>query len=454
MVQSCASWLWGTTSMARKPRKDTAKRDDAIKEQIKQVLGMSVPKYISVVYGRSQKAAQIMFNQPDKRLDRDEALLAEIHSVCKNPDGLAAHFIAHILGSNPAVLNNIQTTIDSRFQSQEAENTVVSLSRPMLSDQPAIRQIEMINDRYFYQAIDMQNAWLEAKKKQERSKSPVHIPHTMEQIKNAFQVVIDMCLLIIDLKAAENTAPAREALARAYALASAAAIQIGRYDIVEQHAAQWRERFELHNDPAIPLRVRNLLLQKELWIYKRKADFAGGLAIAETQWAACEGQTPRPRWMDIEPLVCAGLELAALQLKQLKDENEDPAPARAQVAAWLARFEKAPERAEELGAYLQEDPELEPVRLESDQPPFRDKWRKLMKKFGVLAMLFIGLAVGLSLLTAAASAAPSADLAQTALDGADLVAPAVDMAGANPGKLILDLINLLLGLGADSGFLG
>ncbi len=77
-----------------------------------------------------------------------------------------------------------------------------------------------------------------------------------------------------------------------------------------------------------------------------------------------------------------------------------------------------------------------------------------MKKFGVLAMLFIGLAVGLTLLTAAAPAAPNAELAQTALDGADLVAPAMDMAGANPGKLILDLINLLLGLGADSGFFG
>lgn len=444
--------------MAHKSRLARQNRDEAIKREIKQVLGMSVPKYIAIMYGRSQKAAQIMFNQPERRQERDEALLDEIHLACQNPDTLSARFIGHILGSDQTVLSHIQTTIDLRFQSLEAGNTVKSLSRPMLSDQPAIRQIEMINDRWFYQALDMQNEWLEAKKKQEqlKGKGAVHIPYTLEQIKNAFQVVIDMCLLIIDLKTGENSKPAREALARAYALASAAAIQIGRYDLIEEFAARWRQRFELHTDPDIPLRVRNLLLQKELWIFKRKGEYAAGLEIAASQWAVCAAEKPAPRWMDLEPLVCAGLELAALQLKKAKDENDDAAAAlaREQIGLWLERFDKAPERAAELGEYLRQDPELEPLREEREQPSLRDKWRNLMKKFGLLAVLFLGLVVGFTLLSAAATPTTvDHHAALTAPHSGDLPTPAqpIETAGANPGKLIQDLLNWLFGGMSNSG---
>ncbi len=435
--------------MTREAKITKKRRDDTIKRQIKQVLGMSVPKYIAIMYGKSQKAAQIMFNQVDRRTERDDALLDEIYLACQNPDVLSAQFIGHVLGSDQTVLSHIQTTIDLRFQSLEAQNTVKSLSRPMLSDQPAIRQIEMINDRYFYQAIDMQNTWLEAKNKQRelKGKGTVHIPYTLEQIKNAFQVVIDMCLLVIDLKAGEDTMSGREALARAYALASAAAIQIGRYDLIEEFAARWRERFELHTDPDIPLRVRNLLFQKELWIFKRKGDYAGGLAVAETQWAAGAQEKVRPRWVDIEPLVCAGLELASLQLKKCKDDGDSEAAnrAREQVAVWLDRFDKSPERAAELGQYLQQDMELEPVREERAHPVFQERWGRLMKKFGMLSLLFLGLLVGIMLFL---SAAPqSVDLAANAanLQPADALS-SIDVAGANPGKLIQNLLDLLFGL--------
>jgi hypothetical protein len=390
-----------------------------------------------------------MFNQPERRQERDEALLDEIYEACRSPDALSARFIGRVLGSDDTVLRNIQTTIDLRFQSLEAGNTVKSLSRPILSDQPAIRQIQLINDRYYHQAIDLQNEWAEAKRKQEamKGKGTVHIPYTLEQIKHAFQVVVDMCLLLIDLKTGENTKPAREAIARAYALASAAAIQIGRYDLVEEFAARWRDHFELHTDADVPLRVRNLLFQKELWIFKRKGELAAGLEIAEAQWAAGAAERPGPRWMDLEPLVCAGLELASLRLKKVKGDGNDAAAeeARGQVARWLDRFERAPERAAELGEYLQHDPELKPIREENELPAFRDKWRALMKKFTVAAILFLGLTIGLAFLTAGA-AAPPADQPVAAASPAPET-QLIQTAGANPGTYVWDFFDWLFGLG-------
>jgi len=428
-----------------------AMRDEAIKTTIKRVLGMSVPKYIAIVYDRSQKAAQIMFNQPEKRQPKDEELLDGLAERCEDEDQLANHFISHILGSDPTVLNNIQTTIDSRFLNLEATNTVKSLSRPMISNVPEIRQVEMINDKYFYTAVDMQNQWLEAKMKQEelKGKATVHIPYTLDEIKNAFLVVIDMCLLIIDLKAGDDSAPAREALARAYALLSAAAIQMGRYDIVEEHIAQWRDRLELHTDPQVPLRVRNLLLQKELWLSKRKGEYAIGLEIAQNQWKACMEGDRTPRWTDLEPLACAGLELAALQLKAAKGDEEQNA--RDQASAWLSRFNQAPDRAEELGEYLQTDPELEAIRDNKQQPSFRETWSQLMKKFGMLLIVFIGL-TAMGLLVQTLPAQPDFDQ-PAAVVSLEQPAPALDLidapdtnevAGANPGKIIMDLIGQLL----------
>ena len=438
-------------------------RDEGIKNALKEVLGMSVPKYISIIYGRSQKAAQIMFNQPETRKEKDEQLLDDIWELCQDRDRLSAHFVTHILGSDRDVLQNIQTTIDSRFQSMEADNTVKGLSRPMLSDYPEIRQLEMINDKYFYNAVDMQRDWSTARKKQSEShgKPSVRIPYTMEQIKSAFMVVIDMCRLIIDLKSTENKPRAREALARAYALSAAAAIQMGRYDIVESHLAEWRDQFELHKDEAIPLRVRNLLIQKELWLLKRKGEFGRGLEIAENQWSRCKKSESHPLWVDLEPLACAGLELAAMKLKTIKSGSDNKSPEdldqlRDIVNQWLSRFENAADRAEEIGEYLQEDPELEALRDDEEKPNYNTIWSQLMKKFGVITLV---VAFFLSIGALSAPAINSADdhTSMTTVqspvnitaDAANWDAGVNDVivtAGANPGKLIWDFFRNLFSI--------
>ncbi len=440
------------------------KRDKGIKKALKEVLGMSVPKYVSIVYGKSQKAAQIMFNQPETRKPKDDNLLDEIWENCRDKERLTTHFVTHILGSDRDVLQNIQTTIDSRFQNMEADNTIKSLSRPMLSEYPEIRQLEMINDKYFYNAVDMQKEWSVARKKQAEAhgQSSVRIPYTMEQIKSAFTIVIDMCRLIIDLKSTENKPRARESLARAYALSAAAAIQMGRYDIVEKHLGEWRDQFELHKDEAIPLRVRNLLIQKELWLKKRKGEFERGLEIAQNQWNRCMNGESYPLWVDLEPLACAGLELASLNLKFLKGQcktasDAQLADARDIVKKWLERFDRAAERAEEIGEYLQEDLELEAIREDEEKTHFQQIWSQLMKKFGVLTIvLALILSVGAFSVTNGKSfdlqhSAKTDVCAQTqapdqisiqSSDSGDIIITA----GANPGKLIWDFFRGLFSL--------
>ncbi|MDP8222556.1 MAG: hypothetical protein P9L99_04295 [Candidatus Lernaella stagnicola] len=437
--------------MARKGQTPLSERDEAIREAIQTILGMSVPKYISITYGRSQKAAQIMFNQPETRKDRDEELLDEIFENSRDADRFLTHFIAHILGSDERVLSNIQTTIDSRFQLTEAENTIRSLSRPMLSEIPEVNQIEMVNDKYFYAALDMQRAWADAKKKQEDSDAPVRIPHTHEQIRHAFQTVIDMARLVIDLKLTDDSPRARETKARAYALLAAAAIQMGRYDIVEQSLAEWRDRFELHNDENIPLRVRNLLFQKELWLRKRKGEFAAGLKTAEQQWSACATDAKPARWMEVEPLACIGLELAALEYRTQQNQHGENSAAAVQAQAtvlrWLERFDHAPDRTEEIGHYLNTDPELEAVREKSTTPPVAEKWSELMKKFGMLALVLAALTLWAALV---AGASPDVNLAAPAgpvLDSAQAFSAADCLqAGANPGKIVMDLLRWIFAL--------
>jgi hypothetical protein len=423
-------------------------RDEAIREAIKDVLGMSAPKFIAVTYGRSQKAAQVLFNQPETRSPADEKLLDEVHALCRDRDELLTHFIAHILGSDDRVLQNIQTTIDSRFQRLEADNTVRGLSRPMLSDIPEVNQIEMINDKYFYQALDMQREWAEAKRKQDESDAAVRIPFTHEQIRQAFETVIDMALLVIALRGADDSARARETKSRAYALLAAAAIQMGRYDVVERHLAVWRDQLELTADPAVPRRVRNLLLQKELWLFKRKGDFAAGLAVAESQWQRQQSETDAPRWTEVEPLACAGLELAALDLRTHPGEDAKPdaetLQAQATALRWLERFDGAPDRSEELGEYLNTDPELEAIRDLSQDGPFADRWSALMKKFGI-GMLLVLLGLGAAaVLTAATGGGEAAGVTELAGKMSETLRPME--AGANPGKMVFDLLRYLFGM--------
>jgi len=430
-------------------------RDEGIRNALKEVLGMSVPKYISIIYGRSQKAAQIMFNQPETRKTKDEMMLDEVWDNCRDHDRLSAHFVTHILGSDRDVLQNIQTTIDSRFQGLEADNTIKGLSRPMLSDYPEIRQLEMINDKYFYNAVDMQQEWSVARKKQAEAqgRTSVRIPYTMDQVKSAFIIVIDMCRLIIDLKSTENKARARESLARAYALSAAAAIQMGRYDLVESNLGEWRDQFELHKDEAIPMRVRNLLVQKELWLLKRKGEYQRGLEIAENQWTHCAlDDESHPLWVDLEPLACAGLELASINLRAAsggeKKTPEDMLPVREAVNRWLDRFDKAADRAEEIGEYLQGDPELEAIRENEEMPHFNTIWSRLMKKFGIIAVVAaLFLSTGAFAISEFGQvdngvAKVEVNAMHQATDAPALNVTSHDVivtAGANPGKLIWDL---------------
>lgn len=435
-----------------KGRKNTAKRDEKIKAAIKDALGMSVPKYISIMYGRSQKAAQIMFNQPDRRKPNDEALLVEIAKDTKDAGVLSAKFIQHILGSDPVILNNIQTTIDSRFLSKEAGNTVKSLTRPILSKQPDMQQLQMVIDKYYFPAVDMQKQWMAAREDKKKAKGAVRIPYTVEQIKSAFMVVIDMCRMIIELKSGDMAPVSKEVRARAHALMASAAIQIGRYDLVEENIALWRDSFEFHKDKDVPLRIRNLLIQKELIVLKRKGEADKGLKIADTQWNRCD----KAKWIEVEPLVLTGLELAIQKYETAKSSGADDSALAAeidQIQTWLSRIEAAPDRAEEIGGYLQKDPELAPLRSLKRRKPINDIWSGLMRKFGFSAFLIMGIIL-LNICFGPLGTLVHGEFDLAVLDysvfhsytpsqhegGQNLIITA----GANPGQLIWDIIERLL----------
>ena len=419
---------------------------------------MSVPKYIAIMYGRSQKAAQIMFNQPENRNQKDNELLDQIWADSTDSEQLSGKFIQHILGSDTKILNNIQTTIYSKFQSREACNTVKSLTRPILSNYPEMQQLQMVIDKYYFSALAMQKAQSDAKDKQDKAEkcSSVRIPYTIDQIKKAFMVVIDMCKMIIDLKSGDSSPIGKEVKARSHVLLASAAIQIGRYDIVESDIALWCDMHEFHKDPDVPLRIRNLLYQKEMLVLKRKGEEKKAMIIAKEQWE----KSKDARWMDKEPLVFTGLELALLdyKFKSRKSKSEDNIEfkdSQNEVISWLKRFDDAPDRAEEIGKYLQNDPAIEPLRYESGKSPFKDIWSKMMKKFGIMTIFILGIMTigfvfgSLNLGTEhkpVIAQHPSLVFETQALNSAQVDGDQIYfiVADANPGQLIWDIIKRML----------